>query len=211
MKFFKPVYSTEAQVLIENLSSPYDRTQTPDDPRPDPVDDRVIKSQMSVLKSQDLALRVVEDLNLQERPEFDSLKQKGARQNQAAPPGLRIWRRPAAANAAAAGAETRDGRTHGLSDTRIECGCHKIFRLSSGKRRPRWPTRWSTSMSPQRRKPTRSQRPGRGTGLPGKSRICERKWQAPMPAIEEFRSQAGLLQGETQPSEPRNFPNSIRR
>ncbi len=77
VKFFKPVYSTEAMVLIGNLSSPYDRSQTPDDPRPDPVDDRIIKSQISVLKSQDLALRVVEDLKLQERPEFDSLKQKG--------------------------------------------------------------------------------------------------------------------------------------
>ncbi len=77
VKFFKPVYSTEALVLIENLSSPYDRTQTADELRPDPVDDRIIKSQMSVLRSQDLALRVVANLKLQERPEFDSLREKG--------------------------------------------------------------------------------------------------------------------------------------
>ena len=76
VKFLKPTYSTEAQILIENLASPFDRTQSPDQQQPDPVDDRVIKSQMSVLKSQDVALRVVTSLNLQDRPEFDSLKQK---------------------------------------------------------------------------------------------------------------------------------------
>jgi polysaccharide biosynthesis transport protein len=77
VKVLKPTYSTEAQILIENLASPFDRTQSPDEPRPDPVDDRVIKSQISVLKSQDVALRVISTLNLQERPDFDSLKQKG--------------------------------------------------------------------------------------------------------------------------------------
>ena len=77
VKVLKPSYSTEAQILIENLASPFDRTQSPDEPRTEPVDDRVIKSQISVLKSQDVALRVISTLNLQERPEFDSLKQKG--------------------------------------------------------------------------------------------------------------------------------------
>ena len=76
VKVLKPTYSTEAQILIENLASPFDRTQSPDEQRPDPVDDRVIKSQISVLKSQDVALRVITSLNLQERPEFDSLKKK---------------------------------------------------------------------------------------------------------------------------------------
>ena len=76
VKVFEPVYSSEAQVLIENLASPYDQTQTPGDARPDPVDDRVIKSQMSVLKSQDLAQRVISTLKLQDRAEFDSLKEK---------------------------------------------------------------------------------------------------------------------------------------
>ena len=77
VKVIKPTYATEAQILIGNLASPFDRTQSPDEPRPDPVDDRVIKSQISVLKSQDVALRVIASLNLQERPEFDSLKTKG--------------------------------------------------------------------------------------------------------------------------------------
>ena len=77
VKILKPTYSAEALILIESLASPYDRTQTLEEQRPDPVDDRVIKSQMSVLKSQDIALRVVETLKLQDRAEFDSLKQKG--------------------------------------------------------------------------------------------------------------------------------------
>mgnify|MGYP001273118883 CR=1 FL=1 len=77
VKVLKPTYATEAQILIGNLTSPFDRTQSPDEPRPDPVDDRVIKSQISVLKSQDVALRVITSLNLQNRPEFDSLKTKG--------------------------------------------------------------------------------------------------------------------------------------
>jgi succinoglycan biosynthesis transport protein ExoP len=76
VKVLKPTYSAEAQILIENLASPFDRTQSPDEPRPDPVDDRVIKSQISVLKSQDVARRVIISLNLQDRPEFDPLKKK---------------------------------------------------------------------------------------------------------------------------------------
>ena len=77
VKVLKSTYSTEAQILIENLASPYDSAQTPDAQRPDPVDDRAIKSQMSVLRSQDLAMRVIAALKLQDRDEFDSLKQNG--------------------------------------------------------------------------------------------------------------------------------------
>jgi uncharacterized protein involved in exopolysaccharide biosynthesis len=76
VRVLKPTYSTETLILIENLASPYDRAQTPDEQSPESVDDRVIKSQMSVLKSQDIALRVIETLKLQDRVEFDSLKQK---------------------------------------------------------------------------------------------------------------------------------------
>ncbi len=76
IKILKPVYSTEAQILIENRASPFDRAQTSEEPSPEPVDDRVIKSQMSVLKSQDLALRVIEALKLQDNAEFDTLKKK---------------------------------------------------------------------------------------------------------------------------------------
>ena len=42
----------------------------PEEQGPEPVDDRVIKSQMSVLKSQDLALRVIEALKFRIAPDL---------------------------------------------------------------------------------------------------------------------------------------------
>jgi uncharacterized protein involved in exopolysaccharide biosynthesis/Mrp family chromosome partitioning ATPase len=76
VKSATPVYSTESQLIIENLASPYDRVQNQDNQTPDQIDDRTIQSQISVLKSNDLALRVIADLQLQEKPEFNPLKLK---------------------------------------------------------------------------------------------------------------------------------------
>jgi polysaccharide biosynthesis transport protein len=70
----RPLYSTEAQILIENLASPFDRTQAADDQRTEAIDDRVIQSQMSVLRSRDLGVRIVDALQLVEKNEFDQLK-----------------------------------------------------------------------------------------------------------------------------------------
>lgn len=70
----KPQYTSEAQVIVENMATPYDRAQGPDELRAEPLDDRTILSQVSILKSQDLALRVVELLRLQDREEFKGLK-----------------------------------------------------------------------------------------------------------------------------------------
>jgi uncharacterized protein involved in exopolysaccharide biosynthesis/Mrp family chromosome partitioning ATPase len=71
----KPQFSSVAQVIVENLASPYDRAQGPDEaPRAEPFDERMIQSQVSVLTSRDLALRVIQLLNLQEREEFKGLK-----------------------------------------------------------------------------------------------------------------------------------------
>jgi polysaccharide biosynthesis transport protein len=77
VKTATPLYATEAQVIVENLASPFDRVQGPDDVRAEPVDNRIVLSQVSVLKSQDLALRVIKELNLQDRSEFDRLKTSG--------------------------------------------------------------------------------------------------------------------------------------
>ncbi len=70
----KPQYTSEAQVIVENMATPYDRAQGPDELRAEPLDDRTILSQVSILTSQDLALRVVELLRLQDREEFKGLK-----------------------------------------------------------------------------------------------------------------------------------------
>jgi uncharacterized protein involved in exopolysaccharide biosynthesis/Mrp family chromosome partitioning ATPase len=72
---FKPSYQAESRVLIQNLATPYDQpnvTQTT--PRDGAIDERVIKSQMAVVESTDLSLRVVNRLALVELPEFDSLQ-----------------------------------------------------------------------------------------------------------------------------------------
>jgi succinoglycan biosynthesis transport protein ExoP len=71
------IYTTEAEVLIENLASPFDRVQAGDSQlQALTIDDREILSQISVMRSRDLAVRVVAALNLQDRDEFDSLRGK---------------------------------------------------------------------------------------------------------------------------------------
>ncbi len=69
----KAVYSSEAQVLVEDLDTPFDRTQGTDTERRLAIDDRIVASQMSVLNSQDLGRRVVAALKLENNPEFNSL------------------------------------------------------------------------------------------------------------------------------------------
>lgn len=66
----KPKFTTEAQVLIENLATPYDQAAGPDQNGNPQVDDRAISSQVSVLKSRDLGMRVVQLLKLQELGRF---------------------------------------------------------------------------------------------------------------------------------------------
>jgi uncharacterized protein involved in exopolysaccharide biosynthesis len=67
----KPSYLSEAQVIIENLSTPFESTNNTQDGRAEKVDDRMVLSQVSVLKSSDLASRVSDALKLPERKEFN--------------------------------------------------------------------------------------------------------------------------------------------
>lgn len=72
---FKPSYQAESRILVQNLATPYDQpnvTQTT--PRDGAIDERVIKSQMAVVESSDLSLRVINQLGLADLPEFDSLQ-----------------------------------------------------------------------------------------------------------------------------------------
>lgn len=72
--FVKPVYTGKAQVLVQNLETPFDRVQQTETQRTEPtIDDRVISSQIAVLKSDDLGRRVVAALGLENRPEFNPL------------------------------------------------------------------------------------------------------------------------------------------
>jgi succinoglycan biosynthesis transport protein ExoP len=72
---FKPSYQAESRVLVQNLATPYDQANVNQaTPRDGTIDERVIKSQMAVVESSDLSLRVVNQLRLAELSEFDSLK-----------------------------------------------------------------------------------------------------------------------------------------
>ena len=68
----KPSYTVEAQVLVDNLETPFSRAQPGEgsDSRP-AFDDRDILSQVSVLSSRDLGDRVLKDLGLAGKGEFD--------------------------------------------------------------------------------------------------------------------------------------------
>jgi polysaccharide biosynthesis transport protein len=72
---FKPSYQSEARVLIDNLATPYDRANVnAPETKEGPIDERTITSQVAVLSSEDLAMRVISALNLTAKPEFDPMK-----------------------------------------------------------------------------------------------------------------------------------------
>ncbi|CAN5515688.1 hypothetical protein BH10PSE7_BH10PSE7_01240 [soil metagenome] len=68
-----PTYTSEAQILIDNLDTPYDRSQVTDPQGRVVIDDRDVLSQVSVISSRDLADRVIRQLGLAGTPEFDPL------------------------------------------------------------------------------------------------------------------------------------------
>lgn len=71
----KPSYTVEAQLLVDNLETPFSRVQPGDgsDSRP-AFDERDILSQVSVLNSRDLGDRVIKELGLAGTGEFDSAR-----------------------------------------------------------------------------------------------------------------------------------------
>ncbi len=69
----KPTYLAEAQVIIENMSTPFDRANSvPEQGVSDQVTDKMVQSQVSVMKSRDIAARVVDQLSLDAKPEYNS-------------------------------------------------------------------------------------------------------------------------------------------
>ncbi len=70
--FLKPIYSTEAQLLVDNLETRFDRMQILENQTVPTVDDRIVASQMAVLKSEDMGRRVIAALSLQDNPEFNA-------------------------------------------------------------------------------------------------------------------------------------------
>jgi polysaccharide biosynthesis transport protein len=194
VKILKPTYATEAQILIENLASPFDRTQSPEEQRPDPVDDRVIKSQISVLKSQDVALRVITSLNLQDRPEFDSLKKKGVGKIKQLLLAFGFGQDPRLQTP-----EQRalDRLTSGLTVYQIPDSNVVAVKYSSSDPRTAAEVAnalvkiYVASTAETNSQPTTRAR----DWIAGQIEDLQKKVASSDAAIEEFRSQAGLLQG----------------
>lgn len=69
----KPSFQSEALVIIENNATPYEKAATQQDTRENPVDDRIVLSQVSIIKSADLISRVSDSLSLSTQPEFNPL------------------------------------------------------------------------------------------------------------------------------------------
>ncbi len=71
----KPKYQSEARVLIDNLSTPYDSASVSQASNAEKtIDERIVQSQVAVMQSEDLGKRVVTALALNEKPEFDPMK-----------------------------------------------------------------------------------------------------------------------------------------
>jgi uncharacterized protein involved in exopolysaccharide biosynthesis/Mrp family chromosome partitioning ATPase len=70
----KPVYTTEAQVLITDLETPFDQIQSVRGaPTQSSVSDRDLATQIAVIKSADIGRRVVAALSLDKHPSFNPL------------------------------------------------------------------------------------------------------------------------------------------
>ncbi len=70
----KPVYTTETQILVTDLETPFDKVQSVQGtPAQSAISDRDLETQMAVIKSEDLGRRVVTALKLQEHPSFNPL------------------------------------------------------------------------------------------------------------------------------------------
>jgi succinoglycan biosynthesis transport protein ExoP len=72
----KPSYQAESQIVVENLATPYDKANTNninEVATSNPVDDRMVTTQVYSVKSADIAARVVDQLKLSEKKEFNPL------------------------------------------------------------------------------------------------------------------------------------------
>ncbi len=76
----KPRFIAEAQVIIENQFTPFDKTVGPQDSSTGlQVSNQIVSSQLAAMKSEDIAARVVDQLHLDANPEYNAnLRSSGA-------------------------------------------------------------------------------------------------------------------------------------
>ena len=71
----KPTYTVEARVLVDNLETSYSRADVNEQAAQRQFDERDIASQVAVIGSRDLAMRVIDELGLAGKSEFDPLQE----------------------------------------------------------------------------------------------------------------------------------------
>ena len=184
LSMVRPLYTSEARILIQNDKSAFTRPTTDREPEPrTSLDEQAVQSQVQVLTSRDLILQVVKDLDLTHNAAF------------AKDEGQTVLKRFL----------SRFGFGRGTPESEEERAANTVakhldvFQLSkssvisveytSGDPRspPRSPTSWPTSISAGNAKP-RSPRPR--TPPPGsrtRSRCCAKR---PPPRKRRWRSSA---------------------
>ncbi|MGE3830563.1 MAG: GumC family protein [Parvibaculaceae bacterium] len=70
----KPTYTVESRVLIDNLETSYSRADVNEQAAQRTFDERDIASQVAVVGSRDLAMRVIQELGLAGKGEFDPMQ-----------------------------------------------------------------------------------------------------------------------------------------
>lgn len=70
----KPTYQAESQVIVQSLATPFDKSSSVNEQASSDngVSDRLVQSQVSVMKSRDLFARVVDQLSLDKNPEYNT-------------------------------------------------------------------------------------------------------------------------------------------
>jgi len=74
VNLLRPVYTAESKILVGNLETPFDKVQSVQIAGADlSVSERDLETQMAVMRSDDLGRQVIAALKLHENPEFNSL------------------------------------------------------------------------------------------------------------------------------------------
>ena len=197
LSMVRPLYTSEARILIENDVSPFTRTATDDrDDQRENLNEQAVQSQVQVLTSRDLVLEVVQPLDLTNNPEF--AKDAGRRSS-----------RVCSTVSASAGSDKSNRRRPRTPSSNISA-VYVLNKSSviavdytSGDRisQPRPPTGSPMSISTGSAPPSSCRPRTPPPGSTSRSRSCARRSPSSETAVEQFRSSRsvrGLQQSHAQ-------------
>ncbi|HHI82275.1 MAG TPA: hypothetical protein ENJ99_03900, partial [Rhizobiales bacterium] len=188
----KPVYRTEARVLVENQETTYNRT-TPNNAGQVQVRQQDVKSQVQVAESRDLARRVIKKLGLTRLPEYNPLK-KGI--------GLAsriLIRLGFKTDPARETPEQRALTVYYKKVNAYQIPESNVIAISAKSYNPQIAAKIANTLAEEYVDSTREAR-SRNTGqardwLAGQIATLRKKVLESETAVEEFRARAGLLKG----------------